>query len=100
MNQWKQHEYNSIQEAIQPFINDPKWPQLAMDALQQDNNFKALEIARFYHLDVTQNLFDMLEKYPTNSELYVAIMDTNNRQHIEDLCTFAEIHLSLSSLIK
>ena len=100
MNNGRQHEYNSIREAIQPFIDDPKWPRLAMDALQQDNNFKALEIARFYRLDVTQNLFDLLEKNPTNSELYLAVMDTNNRQHIEDICTFAEIHLSLSSLIK
>ena len=33
--QWKKHEYNSIREAIQPFITDPKWPRLAMDALQQ-----------------------------------------------------------------
>ena len=96
--QWKKHEYNSIREAIQPFIDDPKWPRLAMDALQQDNNFKALEIARFYRLDVTQNLFDLLEKSPTNSELYLAIMDTNNRRHIEDICAFAEVHLSLSSL--
>ena len=95
---WKPHEYTTIQEVIQPFINDPKWPQLAMDALQQDINFKALEIARFYHLDITQNLFNLLEKYPTNSELYLAIMDTNNAQHIKDLCTFAETHLSLSSL--
>ena len=46
-DQWKEHEHTAIQEAIQPFINDPKWPQLAMDALQQDNNIKALEIARF-----------------------------------------------------
>ena len=96
--QWKKHEYNSIREAIQPFIADPKWPRLATEALQNDNNFKALEIARFYRLDVTQNLFDLLEKSPTNSELYLAIMDTNNRRHIEDVCAFAEVHLSLSSL--
>ena len=96
--QWKKHEYNSIREAIQPFIDEPQWSQLAMDALQQDMNFKALEIARFYRLDVTQNLFDLLEKSPTNSELYLAIMDTNNRRHIEDICAFAEVHLSLSSL--
>ena len=25
-------------------------------------------------------------------------METNNRQHIQELCTFAETHLSLSSL--
>ena len=96
--QWKKHEYNSIREAIQPFIADPKWPRLATEALQKDNNFKALEIARFYRLDVTQILFDLLEKSPTNSELYLAIMDTNNRRHIEDVCAFAEVHLSLSSL--
>jgi hypothetical protein len=95
---WKQHEYTSIQQAIQPLINDPKWPQLVMDVLQKDFNFRAIEIARFYQLDVTQNLFDMLEQNPTNSELYLAVMHTNNRQYIEDLCTFAETHLSLSSL--
>lgn len=97
-DQWKELEHITIQQAIQPFINDPKWPQLAMDALQQDSNIKALEIARFYHLDITKNLFNLLEKYPTNIELYFAVMDTNNRQHIKDLCTFAETHLSLSYL--
>ncbi len=96
--QWKQHEYTSIQQAIQPFMNDAKWPRLVMDALQQENNVKALEIAFFYQLDVSQNLFDMLEKNPTNSALYVAVMDANNRKYIEDICTFAETHLTLTSL--
>ncbi|MEG0261060.1 MAG: hypothetical protein RR651_14415 [Lysinibacillus sp.] len=97
-DQWKQHECTSTQQAILPFINDPKWPQLAMDALQQDDSFKALEIARYYQIDITSNLFEMLEKYPTKSELYLAVMETNNRQHITDLCTFAETHFALSSL--
>lgn len=95
---WKRYEYTSIQQAIQPFMNDPKWPQLVMDVLQKDINFRALEIAYFYHLDVTQNLFDLLEQYPTNSEIYFAVMHTNNRHYIKDLCTFAETHLSLSRL--
>eukprot|EP00130_Batrachochytrium_dendrobatidis_P008277 XP_006683152.1 hypothetical protein BATDEDRAFT_28714 [Batrachochytrium dendrobatidis JAM81] len=83
---------------VQPFVNDSKWKQLAMDALQQDSNIKALEIAQFYQLNITQNLFDLLEKYPINIALYSAVMDTNNRQHIQELCTFAETHLSLTSL--
>ena len=41
---------NTLQQAIQPFINDSKWPQLAMSAFQQDYYFKSLEIARFYQL--------------------------------------------------
>jgi len=96
-DQWKQHEYASIQQAIQPFINEPKWPALVMEALQQESNMKALEIALYYQLDVTQNLLDMLEGNPVNSDLYVAVMDTNNRKYIEDICTFAEMHLSISS---
>ncbi|WP_342513519.1 hypothetical protein MKY34_01625 [Sporosarcina sp. FSL K6-1522] len=96
--QWNQHKYNSIQQAIQPFINDPKWPELAMDAPQQENAIKTLEIALFYQLDVSQNLFKMLEKNPTNIELYETVMGTNNRQYIEEICTFAENHFSLSSL--
>ena len=97
-NQWKQHEKNAIQQAIQPFINDSKWPQLAVDALQQGYDFTALEIARLYQLDVTPNLFKLLENYPTNSELYEAVMATTNRLHISNLCTFSEHNLSLSSL--
>ncbi|MDM5299998.1 hypothetical protein QUF51_17755 [Bacillus pumilus] len=95
---WKRHEYMFIQEAIQPLINDNRWPKLAMDALQQNYHFQALEIALYYRLDVVQHLFDLLEKEPTNCELYFAVVDTNNRQHMKDLCTFAETHLSLSSL--
>ncbi|MFJ7935257.1 hypothetical protein [Sporosarcina sp. NPDC096371] len=96
--QWKKYERTSVEQAIQPFINDPKWPELVRSALQQEDDLKAFEIALFYQLDVTQNLFDRLEKHPTNSELYVAIMDTNNRKYIEDICTFAEKHFSLSRL--
>lgn len=99
-DQWKQGERSSIKQMIQPMLTDPKWSQLVMDALQQDKDIdlKALEIARFYQLNIIPNLFELLEKYPTNSEIYFAIMDTNNRQHILDLCTFAENHLLLSSL--
>ncbi len=96
-DQWKHHERTSIEQAIQPFVNDPKWPQIVMD-VQQENNLKALEIALFYQLDITQNLYDRLEKHPTNNELYETVMDTNNRKYIEDICTFAETNLSLSSL--
>lgn len=96
--QWKKHEYNSIREAIQPLLNDPQWPKLAIDALQQDFDLKALEIAQFYQLDMTQNIFELLEKYPTNSELYIAIMETDNRMHITDICAFAETHFTLSNL--
>lgn len=93
----RQQERNSIQKVIQPFINNPKWSQIAMDTLQQDINVKALEVAHFYQLDIIPNLFKMLEKHPTNSEIYFSIMNTNHRQHIIDLCVFAENHLSLSS---
>ncbi|MCR2823329.1 hypothetical protein [Lederbergia panacisoli] len=96
--QWKRHERTSIQEAIQPLIDDPKWSQLAMDSLQQKYDYKVLEIARFYQVDVTPTLFGQLEKDPTNSELYLAIMGSNNRTYIADLCTFAETKLSLSNL--
>lgn len=97
-NQWQKHERDAIRQAIQPLINDHKWSYVALDMLQSDYDLKALEIARFYELDVTDNLFELLKKYPTNGELYLAIMATNNDQHIKKLCTFAESHLSLSSL--
>ncbi|WP_163882235.1 hypothetical protein [Paenibacillus favisporus] len=96
-DQRKMQERNSVQKAIQPFISNPKWSQIAMDTLQQDINVKALEVAHFYQLDIIRNLFKMLEKHPTNSEIYFSIMNTNHRQHIIDLCVFAENHLSLSS---
>ncbi|MBS4218384.1 hypothetical protein KHA96_08675 [Bacillus sp. FJAT-49711] len=97
-DQWKRYERTSLQEAIQLFVNDPKWSQLAIEALKKDYNRKALEIARFYENDVTPFLFESLKKNPTNSDLFFAIMETNQRQHIKDLCTFAETHLSLSNL--
>ena len=96
--QWKQHERIFIEQAVQSFIDEPKWSELVVDALQQESNIKALEIALFYQLDTTHQLFKQLEKNPTNSELYIAVMDTNNRQYIEGICTFAESHFSLSSL--
>ncbi|WP_342467712.1 hypothetical protein [Bacillus sp. FSL W8-0629] len=95
---WKQDDYKAIQEAVQPFINDSRWPKLATDSLHQVFSSQALEIALFYRLDVIEHLFALLEKDPTNSEIYFAVMDTNHHQHIRELCTFAETHLSLSNL--
>ncbi|MCL6795172.1 hypothetical protein KDD79_00430 [Bacillus altitudinis] len=95
---WKQDDYKAIQEAVQPFINDSRWPKLAIDSLQQGFSSQALKIALFYRLDVIEHLFALLEKDPANSEIYFAVMDTNHYQHIRELCTFAETHLSLSDL--
>ncbi|WP_312093480.1 hypothetical protein [Niallia sp.] len=98
--QWKQHERTALQEAVQPYINNPKWSQLAMDALQQSEeiDFRSIEIARFYQLDITALLFEWLKKEPTNSMLFLAIMDTRELQPIKDLCAFAQSQFSLSSL--
>ncbi|MGN8047183.1 hypothetical protein [Bacillus sp. 22190] len=95
---WKQDDYKAIQEAVQPFINDSRWSKLATDSLQQGFSSQALEIALFYRLDVIEHLFALLEKDPTNSEIYFAVMDTNHQEHIRELCTFAETHLSLLNL--
>ncbi|MEM5591291.1 hypothetical protein AAHH67_05245 [Niallia circulans] len=98
--QWKRHERRAIQEAVQPFIDNPKWSQLALDVLQSSEkvDFRAMEIARFYQLDITALLFEKLKKEPTNSILYGAIMETRDLQSIQDLCAFAETHFSISSL--
>ena len=82
---WKQDDYKAIHEAVQPFINDSRWPKLATDSLQQGFSSQALEIALFYRLDVIEHLFALLEKDPTNSEIYFAVMDTNHHQHIRAL---------------
>lgn len=49
-DEWKQQERLLIQKAVQSFINDPKWSQLAMEMLQQDIDLKALEVAQFYQV--------------------------------------------------
>ena len=97
-HQWEQQERTAMEQAIAPFINDSKWLRIAVDALEEGYNWSALEIARFYGLDVTPKLFKQLEKSPTNPVLYAAIMETNHCQHIKELCIFAEAHLSLLNL--
>ena len=92
------HSIHSIREALTPIIKNPVWSKLAVKDLKDNYNFRALEIAHFYDIDVMEQLFFWLGKFPVDEELYSAIMDTNYRQHIERLCTFAEAHLSLSSL--
>lgn len=95
---WKLQERASTQQMMESIINDSRWPQLTMDALKRDVDVQVLEIARFFQLDVTPSLFSLLQKYPLNSELYFAIMESDHRQHVADLCLFAENHLSLSNL--
>ncbi|WP_250620884.1 hypothetical protein [Bacillus subtilis] len=47
-----QGDYKAVQEVVQPFINDSRWPKLAIDSLQQGFSSQALKIALFYRLDV------------------------------------------------
>ncbi|MEK5382334.1 hypothetical protein [Niallia sp. FSL W8-0635] len=98
--QWKQHERTALQEAVQPFINNPEWSKLAMNILQagEQVDFQAIEIARFYQLDITTQLSELLKKEPTNSVLFFSIMETKEQQSIKDLCAFAQSSFSLSSL--
>ena len=98
--QWKQHERKALQEAVEAYITNPKWSKLALDALQESEeiDFRSIEIARFYQLDITSLLFEWLKKEPTNSMLFLAIMDTRELHSIKELCAFAQSQFSLSSL--
>lgn len=96
---WKQQERLSIQEAIRPMVNNPKWPQLAMDAIEQTIiNIEAIEIARHYKLDIRSQLFELLDLNPTNQHVYQAIINSNHREDMMDLCNFAERHLLAAEL--
>ena len=97
-DQWEQEERTAMELAIAPFVNDSKWLGIAVDVLEEGYNWSALEIAHFYGLDVTSKLFNLLEKSPTNPVLYASMMETNHQQSIRELCTFAEMHLSLFNL--
>ncbi|MCM3781992.1 hypothetical protein M3231_03310 [Neobacillus mesonae] len=99
-DEWKQQERLSIQQAILPVSNDPKWPQLAIEAIEKRIDAEAIEIARYYKLDIRSKLFELLKVNPTNQDLYRAVMQSNHRQDIIDLCVFAEhyvIHSELST---
>lgn len=92
---WKPHERNFIQEQLPNFLLNQKWANLAEQSLQQNFDSKALAIAKFYKLDVISDLFSYLEKYPTTSDIYLAIVETAGRENIVKLCNFAEEKLPL-----
>ncbi|NMO79458.1 MULTISPECIES: hypothetical protein [Niallia] len=98
--QWKQHERTLLQEALQPFLDNPKWSHLAFDALKQDSevDFRAIKVAQFYQLDITSLLLKILKKEPSNSALFAAIMETKDIQLIKELCAFAETRFPLPRL--
>ena len=89
---------HSIREMLKPIINNPNWPKLAVESLKHDYNHKAREVAHFYDIDITEQLFAWLEKFPVEEELYSAIMNTNDQIYIERLCAFVEANFSLSGL--
>lgn len=94
-NNWKQHERNTIKELLPTFFNDSKWVEQAQEQLRQNFDYTIYEILKFYHIDFTNELFNYLEKEPTNGQIYYAIMETGNKEHITKLCSFAESHLPL-----
>lgn len=98
MEQWKPHERNLIAQGLQEFIQDPKWLQLALDVIEVDVDFIAIEVARFYQINILPLLLELLENNPINTTLYEAIMSMKDIVSIEKLCMFAEANLSLEHL--
>jgi|GEM_PF-1419833 len=97
MKQWKPFEREALLEELHPFIADPKWKNLAFETLEKDFDRKALEICRFYDMDITSILFRHLDKNPTNMALYDAIVRTGDKKNILDLVKFVETRFSLSN---
>lgn len=94
---WTQQELHTLQEHVRPFMDNPKWQQLAHEALEEEDMSRPLEILRYYEVDVSDWLFNKLQQQPQNALFYTVIMQTKNKQAIVRLSEFAEQQLRFSA---
>ncbi|MGM9948729.1 MAG: hypothetical protein ACI33P_01325 [Lysinibacillus sp.] len=97
---WKPHERRDAEEAIQAIAADPKWLPWALEVLHSDveDQLQALAIARFYKADITELLFEKLQKEPNRIEYHLALLETKERKTVEALVAFADRFDSLDEL--
>jgi hypothetical protein len=99
-NNWKPHERRTAMEAIQEVAADPKWLQEALTLLhsEETDHIQALAIARFYKADITELLFEKLQKEPNRIEYHLALLGMRKQEVIERLVTFTDRFDSLDDL--
>lgn len=89
---WKPHERNAVNETIEEIAKKPIWIQQVMDILQSENqnNTKAIAIALYFKLNITELLFEKLKSEPDNLEYHIALVATKEQKVIEALVNSME----------
>lgn len=84
---WKPHEKRAVQDNIEQIAKNPIWLQQAMDTLENvaDEDDYALSVALFYKADITNILFEKINRDPLNYNYYMALFTVNDAQIIEQL---------------
>ncbi len=97
---WKSYERRDAEEAIQKIAADPKWLQWALEVLHSEaaDHIHALAIAKFYKADISELLFDKLQKEPNRIEYHVALLETKERKNVEALVAFTDRFVTLDEL--
>lgn len=98
--QWTESERAALKVAVAPFIDDRKWLLLVVDELDENFHQEAFKIAKFYGLDVTGKVLRQLKEEPSNPLLYAAVMESENKRDVEDLCLFANEKMTADALWK
>lgn len=84
---WKPHEKRTVEENIEVIAQNRLWLQEALEILQndQENEEKALAIAKYYKADITDIVFEKLNNHPENVQYYYSLFAVKDTQIIERL---------------
>lgn len=85
---WKPHERSAVNAAIQDIFAAQPLKEEALEAIHNEDDEAALEVAAYYGEDVTTVVFEKLQRKPLHLHYYAVILNSEKVEHIERLVEF------------
>ncbi|MGD8189872.1 limonene hydroxylase [Brevibacillus ginsengisoli] len=100
-NNWTQETRSRLEEQCREIFAWPLWNDVLQTLLEKQDStdlYQTYRLADLLHVDVWENLFQMLQSEPLNSSLFYYLMKTNDRDRVLNLVECAERKLPLQEI--
>lgn len=103
-NKWYPHQRETLKQELAYFKNEIKWIDEANERLTKGVSFEALQVLKFFQVDICTYVFQQLLKDTSNLVLITEILNMDNQAAIDQLCSvvlesYQFNHLTLNELI-
>lgn len=86
-NKWFPHLKETVRQELAYFKEETKWIDQANQLLEKDISYEALQVLKFFQIDISTDLFLKLKEDTSNLILVSEILGINSKVAVEQLCT-------------